>query len=232
MELKKNESHDLENKRPLFFNIGLVVALSATIVAFNWKGERPKIDISVPDDEFEVLYDIPATKIPPPEAPKPLVERAKPANNDQAPIIIESNAINDLVNEVIIDQDFDDPIGDLVGDVGEIPEEVVDNVPFDIVEDMPAFPGGISAFYKYVGDNMSYPSMARRMAVDGKVYVQFIIDRDGSITDVKAVKGIGAGCDEEAVRVLENSPKWAPGKQRGRAVRVRMILPITFKLSN
>ena len=77
---------------------------------------------------------------------------------------------------------------------------------------------------------MEYPAQARRMGVEGKVFVQFVVDKDGSLTDVKAVKGIGAGCDEEAVEIVKSAPKWKPGKQRGKAVRVRMIIPITFRL--
>ncbi|MCK5701162.1 MAG: energy transducer TonB, partial [Cyclobacteriaceae bacterium] len=77
---------------------------------------------------------------------------------------------------------------------------------------------------------LKYPAQARRMGIEGKVFVQFVVDKDGTLTEVTAVKGIGAGCDQEAVRVIEGAPKWKPGKQRGRSVKVRMILPITFKL--
>ena len=113
----------------------------------------------------------------------------------------------------------------------EAPEEEVDEV-FTIVEDQPAFPGGNAAFYKFVASNMTYPAQARRMGIEGRVFVQFVVDKDGSVTEVKAVKGIGAGCDREAERVLNSSPKWTPGKQRGRSVKVRMVLPIIFKLNN
>ena len=100
----------------------------------------------------------------------------------------------------------------------------------DIVESMPSFEGGITEFYKFVGNNLKYPAQARRMGIEGKVFVHFIIDKDGSLSDIKVVRGIGAGCDEEVVRIVQKSPKWNPGKQRGRPVRVRMMLPITFKL--
>jgi protein TonB len=88
----------------------------------------------------------------------------------------------------------------------------------------------MDSFLKYVSKNLKYPAQARRMGVEGKVFVQFVVEKDGSITDIKVVKGIGAGCDEEAVRVLENAPKWKPGKQRGRPVKQRIVLPIVFKL--
>ncbi|WP_348646758.1 TonB family protein [Flammeovirga sp. SubArs3] len=108
-------------------------------------------------------------------------------------------------------------------------EEVVEEI-FEIVEDPAAYPGGMGQFYKWVGQNMKYPSQAKRMGVEGKVYVQFVVDKDGSLTDVRVVRGIGAGCDEEAVRVIRKAPKWKPGTQRGRKVKQRMVLPISFKL--
>lgn len=103
---------------------------------------------------------------------------------------------------------------------------------FDIVEDQPTPIGGMKQFYEYIAQNMKYPSKAKAMGLEGRVFIQFIVDKSGKLTQVKAVKGIGAGCDEEAVRVIENAGLWAPGKQRGREVNVRMILPITFKLDN
>jgi protein TonB len=88
----------------------------------------------------------------------------------------------------------------------------------------------MQAFYEYVGKKLKYPAQARRMNIEGKVFVEFVVNRDGSLVDVKVMKGIGAGCDEEAVRVIQSAPAWKPGKQRGKPVRQRMVLPITFKL--
>jgi TonB family protein len=92
--------------------------------------------------------------------------------------------------------------------------------------------GGMQAFYKYVGDNMVYPTDARRMGIEGRVYVQFVVDKDGGLIDVKTVKGIGYSCDMEAERVIKESVKWKPGVQRGIVVKQRMILPIIFKLTD
>lgn len=105
------------------------------------------------------------------------------------------------------------------------------NETFMVVEEQPEPEGGIQAFYKYVSENLKYPAAARQKGVEGKVFVQFVVDTDGSLTEVKAIKGIGSGCDEEAVRVLRESPAWNPGKQRGQLVKVRMVMPITFKLN-
>jgi len=112
-----------------------------------------------------------------------------------------------------------------------IPEDGTDEV-FSKVEEMPMPPGGLESFYTYIARELQYPAQARRMGIEGKVFVQFIVDKDGSITDIQTLKGIGAGCDLESERVIAGSPKWQAGKQNGLAVKTRMILPITFKLDN
>ena len=103
---------------------------------------------------------------------------------------------------------------------------------FTVVEEQPEFEGGMEAFYQYIGNEMTYPLQARQRGVEGRVDIQFVVEKDGSLSDVKAIKGIGAGCDSEAVRVVQNSPAFKPGKQRGKPVRVRMMMPIVFKLNN
>ncbi|MEK0442997.1 MAG: hypothetical protein RL403_1975, partial [Bacteroidota bacterium] len=109
-------------------------------------------------------------------------------------------------------------------------EEEKADVIFDVVETQPNPPGGMSGWNKYLSDNLKYPTQARRMGVEGTVIVVFVINTDGSIQDVEVLRGIGGGCDEEAVKIVKAAPKWEPGKQRGKAVRTRMRLPIRFKL--
>ena len=96
---------------------------------------------------------------------------------------------------------------------------------------MPGFPGGDVARMKYLRDNMKYPQMARESGIQGKVFVTFVVEKDGKVTDVRVLRGIGGGCDEEAIRVVKSMPKWNPGKQRGKPVRVQFNLPIIFKLN-
>ena len=93
------------------------------------------------------------------------------------------------------------------------------------------YKGGMKEFYAYIGQKMTYPFKARRMGVEGKVYVQFIVEPDGRISNVKTIRGIGAGCDEEAMNVIKRSPRWNPGKQNGKPVRVKKVIPITFRLN-
>jgi protein TonB len=107
----------------------------------------------------------------------------------------------------------------------EAPKEI-----FTVVEEQPTYPGGDEARIKFLQENMKYPEEAKELGVQGKVFVTFVVEVDGSITDVKVLRGIGSGCDDEAVRVVKSMPKWVPGKQRGVPVRVQFNLPINFKL--
>ncbi|WP_258105470.1 energy transducer TonB [Marinoscillum sp. MHG1-6] len=225
MELKKNPKADLTKKSALFMNIGLTVSLLLVIVAFEWKTYEggDLVDLGQVADDFEDILEIPPTEQPPPPPPK-----------IQLPEIIEVPDEEEIEEEVEVELDVEITEETVIEDIvfEEGPEEEVVEEVFTIVEDPAEFPGGLAAFYKYVGDNMKYPSQARRMGIEGRVYVQFVVDKDGTVTEVQAVKGIGAGCDEEAERVLQNCPKFKPGKQRGRPVKQRMVIPIVFKLSN
>lgn len=225
MEPKKHPNVDLTRKSGLFMNIGFTVSLLLVILAFEWRtyDDSGLVDLGQVQDDFEDIMEIPPTEQPPPPPPK-----------IQLPEIIEVPDEEEIEEDIEVELDVEVTEETVIEDIifEDAPaEEEVEEV-FTIVEDQPEFPGGMAAFYKYVGDNMDYPSQARRMGIEGRVYVQFVVDKDGTVTEVKAVKGIGAGCDEEAERVLREAPKFKPGKQRGRAVKVRMVLPIIFKLSN
>ena len=223
MEAKKNPKADLNKKTGLFLNIGLVVSLLLVIMAFEWKfyEDGELMDLGQVSDEFEDVMEIPPTEQPPPPPPK-----------IQQPEIIEVPDEEEIEEEIEVDLDVEITEETVVEDIvfdEPVEEEVADEI-FTIVEDQPQPKGGMAAFYEYIGKKLKYPAQARRMGIEGKVFVEFVVDKDGTITDVKAIKGIGAGCDEEAIRVIQASPKWNAGKQRGRPVKVRMILPITFKL--
>lgn len=223
MEAKKTEKADLTNKTSFFFSIGLLVTMSIVVMAFEWK-DREKQDIDLlgkNTNTFEEMLEIPPTEQPPPPPPEV-----------QQPQIIEVPDEEEIEDEIQVKFDVEVTENTKVQQIviaAEEPKEEVEEI-FTIVED-PASPiGGMTAFYKYVGEKIKYPPQARRMGVEGRVFVEFIIDKDGSITEVRAVKGIGAGCDEEAVRILQGAPKWKAGKQRGKPVKQKMVLPITFKL--
>lgn len=224
MELKKNPNVDLSKKTGLFLNIGFVISLLLVILAFEWKSydRGDLLDLGQIRDDFEEMTEVPLTQQPPPPPPK-----------IKQPVIIEVPDEEEIEEEIEVDLDVeitdDTEIAEIVFEE-PVEEEETDEI-FQIVENPATFKGGIGAFYKYVQNNMRYPSQAQRMGLEGKVFVEFVVGKDGRITDVKVLRGIGAGCDEEAIKVLRNSPVWSAGRQRGRPVRQRMVLPITFKLN-
>jgi protein TonB len=227
MEAKKTPSADLNRTVGMFTNLGLAVAVGLTLLAFEYKSydDSGLKDLGAASDSFEDIIDVPITQQPPPPPPPPPMEQ---------PVIQE---IPDEVKiEEKIDVNFDvdvketTVIKEVVITEAVVVEEKADAI-FDVVETQPNPPGGMSGWNKYLSDNLKYPTQARRMGVEGSVILVFVINTDGSIQDVEVLRGIGGGCDEEAVKIVKNAPKWEPGKQRGRAVRTRMRLPIKFKLS-
>ncbi|BDD11569.1 protein TonB (plasmid) [Fulvitalea axinellae] len=224
METKKNPQYDVNGQRPFFLSLGLCLSLMFCITAFNWKdyGEKDlptvTLEASMEDDEIIENTVIEKKQKPPQPIQQPKIE-----------IVSEEEELPEI--EVDFEVDFEED--DVVEEVEFVDEgdEEAEEAPFDIVEHQADFPGGIGKFYKFVKKNLKYPSQARRMGTEGKVYIQFVVERDGSLTNIKVMKPIGGGCDEEAIRVLKSSPRWNPGKQRGRPVRVRRVIPIVFKLS-
>jgi protein TonB len=223
MEAKKTEKANLENKSTFFLSIGLLISMALVVMAFEWKqyDETLASLVGKNTNTFEEMIEVPPTDLPPPPPPQ-----------IQAPVIIEVPDEKEIEEDLDIKFDVEASEETKIEEVvvaAEEAKEEVDEI-FTIVEEPASPKGGMPAFYKYVFDKMKYPPQARRMGIEGKVFVEFVIGKDGSITDVRAVKGIGAGCDEEAVRVIQGAPSWSPGKQRGKSVKQRMVLPITFKL--
>jgi len=227
MEPKKTEKADLTKKTGLFFNIGLVVSLLIAVAAFEYKkkGDANLDDLARNNNIFEEIIEVPPTEQPPPPPPKV-----------QQPQNIEVPDEEVIEEEIEIDMDNEITEETKVEVITIQPQEVEKEDPneiFLVVEETAAPVGGMNAFYEYVGKQMQgkYPAQARRMGIEGRVFVEFVVEKDGTLTDVKAIKGIGAGCDELAVKVVQNAPKWKPGKQRGKPVRQKMVLPIVFKLN-
>jgi len=224
MEPKKTEKADLTNKSWLFFNIGLVITLLLMVMAFEYsvRDNSGDLDLAKNMNLIDEILEVPPTEQPPPPPPK-----------IQQPVIIEVPDEEEIKEDIKVEFDVevttDTKVESIVIAPVEEEKEDVDQI-FLVVEETATPKGGMAAFYKFVSDKMKYPAQARRMGIEGKVFVEFVINRDGSITDVKAIKGIGAGCDEEAVRVVQSAPAWNPGKQRGKPVRQRYVVPIIFKL--
>lgn len=223
MLIKKDPKHDLRRLSGLLFNVGLVLSMGLVLMAFEWKTPIERSTVALNRDIMEdQLIEIPPTVIPPP--PKPKVE----------PVVINEVDDEEIVEDIDLNLDIETTDETIIEDVvfsdPEPKEETGDT--FFIVEQMPTFMGGDKGrFVQYIGKQIKYPPQARRIGIEGKVFVQFIVSKDGSIQDIQVLRGIGAGCDEEVMRVLQNAPNWKPGKQRGVPVNVKMIVPVSFKLN-
>ena len=226
MEIKKSPKANLDNKKLTFTLVGLVLALFIVWRVFEHRS-YDKQTVSGFERQVEVIEEemVEITKQempkPPVQAPKPQVTQIQVVENDAEVEDIELNA----------EVDQDEIIEEYVYEAPEIEEEEIqEEEVFLSVEENPEFPGGPAKLLEYVQKNLKYPMMARESDIQGRVFVGFVVEKDGSISNVRVLRGIGGGCDEEAVRVVQSLPKFKPGKQRGNPVRVQYTLPIVFKL--
>lgn len=228
MELKKSPKADLENKRNIFLWIGLVVALGITFAAFEWSNKPTKTEslgsIQAQEVEEEI---IPITreqeiKPPPPPPPPKVIEVLNIVDDDveiEDELEIEDSGADD---ETVIN------VAPVI--VAEEEEEEEGAQVFFIVEDMPEFPGGELALRKYIGNSIKYPVIAQENGIQGKVYVTFVVGKDGSVYNASIARGVDPSLDKEALRVVNGLPKWKAGKQRGKPVNVSYTVPINFVL--
>ncbi|NTW24720.1 MAG: TonB family protein [Lentimicrobium sp.] len=226
MESRKTNSADLERKRPVFFQLGLIIAISAALAAFEWKTPDNRNIILPPRTSLEPeseIIEIFAEKKP--DIPKPLITTLlKEVDN-------KTKDLPDI--EIKTEINPDDKI-----EPWKLPELIPENPDtgepeiFVVAETMPEFPGGYAALMKYLSDNTKYPVAAREAGITGTVYITFVVETDGSISSIAVLRGVSGGCTEESLRVVSEMPRWNPGKQRGKPVRVSMNLPVKFMLLN
>ena len=230
MEIKKSEKASLENKRLLFTEAGLVIALAIVYGAFNWSSKEATV--SVLEDTTQVLVEEEMIAIqnelppPPPEAPN------IPVLSDQIDIVDDDIKLDD---DMFINLEDDSNLGVDIMDYkeAEVEEEEVEEeaIPFQLVEQKPSFNGGdANEFSKWVNSRLVYPEIAKENGVQGRVTLQFTVEADGRVTNVRVLRGVDESLDKEAVRVVSSSPKWKPGKQRDRAVKVTYTFPVIFQL--
>ena len=226
MQIKKSASASLENKNFTFLLMGFVFVLSICFVAFEWT-ERDVTKYEVANDdiffeeEIEIQQTTQETTPPPPAPPVQEVEAFTIVENDVETEHIDIQTEDKADEAVVVAPPVEAPVEE---------EEEVETV-FVIVENMPEFQGGTERLFKYLSENLKYPVIAQENGIQGRAICQFVVNRDGSIVDVEVVRSSGdASLDKEAVRVIKSMPKWNPGKQRGKAVRVKYTLPVSFKL--
>jgi protein TonB len=222
MESKKSKEADLERSKFAFFSIGLLMISATILMAFTFK--RAEVDPIVfqEDDnsmQDELVFDIEM----PEDEPEPEPEQAPPP-----PVIEEIEIVEDDEEIEEIDLGLDDEIVDPPEDDVDV---VIEEEPIaDFAEVEPTFPGGEAAMMEWIQENIQYPQLAVEMGEQGIVYVQFVVNKDGSIEKVKIMRGVSDALDGEAKRVVRKMPRWTPGEQAGKKVRVRYTLPIHFRL--
>lgn len=225
MEEKKSPKANLENKKLMFIQIGLILSLAVAWAVFEMKSyDKREIDESLLRST-EVL-DEEMVEITKQDEPKPEPVEM-PKQTTQLEIVEDDVEVEDI--EINADVQQNEVIEEYVAPEIE-EEEVVEQEIFQIVEEMPSYPGGEQKLMTYLRNNIKYPQIAKESGIKGRVFVSFVVEPDGSVSNVKVLRGIGGGCDEEAMRVVKSMPKWKPGKQRGKAVRVSYMLPINFQL--
>jgi len=225
MEIKKSDKANLEKKRTLFFEIGLIITLLIVIMAFEWS-TRPKEQklFTISSDEPIAEEQAPVTKQEEVKAPP-----APPLQVFDIKIVDNKLDVDSKLEDWNANVDLNDNID--IKPVMQEEESSDEEQPFIIVEDPPQFMGGtIEDFRRWVAENLKYPEVAQENGIQGKVFVKFVVDKEGRVTDVTVIRGVHPSLDQEAVRVIKSSPRWTPGRQRGRPVKVQFSIPVVFVL--
>ena len=219
MQIKKSPKADLNNKKGLFLEIGMILALLLTIGCFAYTQKERVVEIietnlTVVEEE---ITDITTQDQKPPEPPK------------KVEMQVLSDVLNVVTNDTKIETEFD--FTEFSDNIEVVEEVVEDDAPFIIAEEMPKFQGGdLMKFRSWVQGKLKYPVIAQENGIQGKVTLTFVIERDGSLTNIQVMQSPDRALADEAVRVLQSSPKWTPGKQRNSPVRVRYTLPVEFRI--
>ena len=227
MEIKKSPKADLESKKSTWLLVGYVIVLAFMLVAFEWTKRDIKIDTSqaitdlVFEEEIIPITEQPEQVTPPPPEAPAIAETLTIVEDDadvEETAIVSSEELNQAVEIKYVPVAVEE----------EEPEE---QTIFEVVEQMPEFPnGGMAGLMQYLSKNIKYPTIAQENGTQGRVTVQFVVNKDGSIVDAKVLRGVDPYLDKEAVRVIMGMPKWKPGMQRGKPVRVKYTVPVMFRL--
>ena len=227
MEVKKSPKADLEGKKSTWLLIGYVLILAVVFVAFEWS-ERDK-QILVAQGPVEIKFEedmVPITQ----QEQKPTPPPPQASSAEEVLKIVENDA-NIEETEVATSEDKGEAVQVVSTGPAVVVEEVVEEEQiFQVVEEMPSFPGGDAECMRFLNKNIKYPTIAQENGIQGRVILQFVVNKDGSIVDVVVARSVDPYLDKEAVRVVNMMPKWKPGKQRGKPVRVKFTLPVTFRL--
>lgn len=228
-QVKKTPKANIETQKATALLMGAVLAVSVLFFAFEWSSGTKKLDQSVvvqdviAEEEIEITR--PENTPPPPPPPPPVIEEPQEIN------VVEEKVETKIDIRTEDDQNKRQEVAYTPPPPPKKVEEATEEI-FVVVEKQPEFPGGLTAMMKFLNDNIRYPIIAQENGIQGRVTCNFVVERDGSITDVQISRGVDPSLDKEAIRVIQSMPKWKPGEQRGKPVRVRFTLPVVFRLQN
>ncbi len=225
MEQKKSPKARLESNSPVYFAMGVILALSSLLVAFEWSSEAKVSDLYVPAGPLNEVQEIDIT-VREPKPPKPQIELPKVVAPEELIVTNEKVEQPDIMSTEITNSEPD------IIYVPPMPTPRKDEAVIDFAEIMPSFKGGTSALTKFLNETIKYPVISIEQHEQGRVICTFVVERDGSITDIQVLRGVSPTLDKEAMRVIKEMPAWNPGIQNGDHVRVKLTLPIVFRLSN
>lgn len=227
MEIKKSPKADLENKKMMAVLIGLVMALGIMYIAFEWSQNEITVyeealqgPVEIDEEMVEVTFREETPPPPPPPQPETVLSDIIDIQDNEAEV--ETTDFNS--------EDEADARVEIQAPIAPPEEEEEEQVIHIRVEKMPEFPGGQDALNRFLVRNIKYPLLAQENGIQGRVVCQFVVNSDGSIVDISVVRGVEESLDKEAIRVIKSMPKWTPGRQGGKSVRVKYTLPIRFKL--
>jgi len=226
MEPKKTEKTDLENKKNIFIEIGFIVALGLILLAFQWTSKPEEVEGFESESDTEIEQEsVPITRQEQEKEPPP-----PPKTTEVINIVDDEVDIEDELSLETTEADQETEVSiDAFADQEEEAEE--EEEIFVRVANMPKFKGGgLNSFRKWVQKNLEYPTVAAENGIEGTVYVKFVVNKDGSITNIQVIRGVDPSLNKEAVKTIKSAPKWKPGSQRGKPVRVRFSVPIVFEL--
>lgn len=227
MEIKKAPKADLEKSKTIFFEVGLAFVLLVTFIAFEWHSKEIEIkDLgSLMVENFEA-EEIPITRPDEPEPPK--IEQPKPQVIEEIEIVEDDAEIEEEleIENTEVTENTQIEFVEMEEEGAEEEAEI-----FFVVEDPPVFPGGELEMRKYIAQNVEYPEIARENQIQGRVFVRFVVNEKGEVEQATVVRGVDPALDRAALKVINNMPKWKPGKQRGKAVKVSFTVPINFILN-
>ena len=232
MEVKKSRGADLENLRVQGFLVGLIVVLAAMFVALEWNSSDSGWAFFETDDDLEAEMELSPLKRDKDEIPMmlPKEQKVEQPKSEQLNLVDDDVELTFEPEPVERPEDLKDQKETEDQDKPEVVDMYNEPVDFRVVEDLPQFPGGASEFMKWLTKNLKYPATAQKKQVRGKVVAQFIVNTDGSVSDLELTEHLEAACDREVLRVLRMMPKWQAGVMNAKPCRTKVCIPIVFNL--